>query len=392
VAFPPPWTAGQGLERFKTADDRPSTVYKVTSSSPYELELGLDYGDDRPWNAVFEVERVEPHRIVRMFWSRAIPDDIVIRPAVADDSAALNDLEVRAPMRLGQTTLVYDRGDDFLGFARLMGDNICFVAERQGELLGLACGALHPVRIGGNEYSVMLLHHLRVPREHRKEGIFSALNSHVFGAFDGRSDGAYGYTALENAEGMRIGGPDTWSITVLRALLDCAQLAGPTVGRPASPDDVDLVIRTLNDGHGSEELYLPYTPDSFAARMARVPDLYNWDSLLIGDGAVVGVWPAGLGVTLDRGIGQTTTRRAVVLDHGFLPGREEEFETLLRSWCSRLLDLGHTELMVVVSESSPGYPVIARLAARMDPFSFRMAVPEPQGTKQRGLYVDAIYF
>jgi hypothetical protein len=48
--------------------------------------------------------------------------------------------------------------------------------------------------------------------------------------------------------------------------------------------------------------------------------------------------------------------------------------------------------MVVVSESSPAYAVISRLATRMDPFSFRMAVPEPPGTKQRGIYVDAIYF
>jgi hypothetical protein len=131
IAFPPPWTAEQGLERFKTADDRPSTVYKVTSSSPYELEVDLDYGDNRPWNAVFEVARVEPHRIVRMFWSRAIPDDIVIRPAAADDSAALNDLEVRAPMRLGPTTVTYDRGEDFLGFARLMGEPKACESEGQ---------------------------------------------------------------------------------------------------------------------------------------------------------------------------------------------------------------------------------------------------------------------
>src|SRR5205085_194497 len=125
----------------------------------------------------------------------------------AADGPSLNHLEVLAPMQLGETTVIYDRGEDFLGFGRLMGDNICFVAERDGQLLGLACGAAHQVRIGGQRYLVMLLHHLRVPVEHRKGGIFSTLNANVFGAFDDRSEGAYGYTALSNAEGMRIGGP-----------------------------------------------------------------------------------------------------------------------------------------------------------------------------------------
>ena len=82
----------------------------------------------------------------------------------------------------------------------------------------------------------------------------------------------------------------------------------------------------------------------------------------------------------------------MVLDHGFVPGAEDEFVALLRSWCGRLVELGHTEVTFITSQGSASYPLVAGLAAHIDPYSFRMAVPEPEGTIDRGLYVDAIYF
>ena len=393
MAFPDPWTPAEGLARFGEADARPGRIARVREASPHAVEALLDYGDDRPFDLTIEVDEAPPHPIVRVFWSRAIPEDIVIRPAEAPDGSALNDLEVRAPMQMGTMTLSYDRGPDFLGFGRLMGDNICFVAERDGQLLGLACGASHPVRIGGKIHTVMLLHHLRVPVEHRKGGIFSSLNAHVFGAYHGRTDGAYGYTALDNAEAMRIGGPGTWSVTVQRSVLECAALAGPAHGRPATPADAGAIADLLNEAHAAEEAYLPHTADSFTARMQRAPELYSWDHVLIGDGAVVGVWPAGMRVTTTSEDGsQRVSTRAVVLDHGFLPGAEGQLVALLRAWATRLLSLGHTEMTFITSEASPSAPVVTPLAAKVDPFAFRMAVPEPEGTAQRGVYVDAIYF
>lgn len=260
MVFTDTWTPADSLERFRQADARPYRVAGVKETSARAIEVLLDYGDDRPFNLTIEIEDHPPHRIDRVFWARAIPEDIVIRPAVDSDGAALNDLEVRAPMRMGDDTLLtYDRGPDFLGFGRLMGDNICFVAERDGQLLGVACGTSHPVRIGGRTYTVMLLHHLRVPVEHRKGGIFSSLNTHVFGAFHGRTDGAYGYTALDNAEAMRIGGPGTWSVTVYRAVLSCEALAGAPHGRDASPGDAGAIAAILNGAHDAEEAYLPHS-------------------------------------------------------------------------------------------------------------------------------------
>jgi hypothetical protein len=392
MALAAPWTPSDSLERFRSGDGRAFNVAKIVAHSATEIDVTFDYGDDKPFRLSVTVDEQEPYRIVRTWWARAMADDIVIRPAVAGDSEALNGLEVRAPMTLGAATkFVYDRGEDFLAFARLMEDNVCFVAERDGELLGIACGARHSVRIGGQRYTVMLLHHLRVPIEHRKGGIFSTLNGHVFGAYDGRTDGAYGYTSLENAEAMRIGGPGTWNAGVFRAVIDCAAVAGPQHGRNATPADAPTVVDILNRGHTHEEVYLPYSEASLTARLERAPDLYTWEHLRVGDGAVLGVWPAGLEVTIDDGTPVHTTR-AVALDHGFIDGAQDQFERLLRAYCGELLKLDHTELTFMTSEGSPNYPLICELAHRMDPFAFRMAVPEPPGTIQRGVYVDAVYF
>ena len=391
MAYPPPWEPANSLERFRQSDPRPFAVTTVKETAPHAIEMVFDYGDDRPFKVSIVVEEAPPHRIVWSWWGRAISDDIEIRQAEPSDASALNDLEVRAPMTLGTTTVVYDRGDDFLAFARLMEENVCFVAERDGELLGLACGAAHTVRVGGRQYRVMLLHHLRVPVEHRKSGIFSTLNGHVFATYDGRTDGAYGYTALENAEAMRIGGPGTWNAGVYRAVLDCRTLAGPTHGRRASPADAAEIVDILNRCHAAEEMYLPYTVETLTARLTRASDLYTWNDFAVGDGAVLGVWPAGLGVTVE-GDGRAETTRAVALDYGFVPGADDELERLVRSSAADLLTRGHTELMMLTSDASPNNRLLSTQAARMDAFAFRMAVPEPDGTVDRGLYVDPIYF
>jgi hypothetical protein len=139
-------------------------------------------------------------------------------------------------------------------------------------------------------------------------------------------------------------------------------------------------------------MYLPYTVDFLNARLERAPDLYSWEHVLIGDGAVVGVWPQDLRVTIEQNGESTESVRAVVLDQGFVERGEDEFERLLRSWCASLVELGHTELSLLTSRGSPGYEVVSRMASRLDAFRFRMAAPEPSDAEERGLYVDAIYF
>ena len=390
MSFGGGWTAEQGLDRFRGSEERPFRVAAVRESGD-QLSLTLDYGDDKPWVATFTVEHDPPHRIIDIAWVRSIPEEVVIREAVDDDGPALNDLESRAPMVLGDLVTTYDRGDDFLAFARLMENNHSWVAEADGRLLGFAAGCLHPARIGGRVYQVMLLHHVRVPKEARGGGIFSAINHRVFAAHPAQ-EGAYGHTAVANADGARLGGPGAWSFGFERAVLDITALAGDPFGRPATPADAGAIVEVLNTCHGDEEMFVPYTVETLTARLDRAPELYTWDNLLVAEGAVLGVWPAGLRVTVQQGDQVTTDVRAIVVDYGFVPGAEASFERLIGAAAGDLRRKGHTELMTLTSDGSPNNPLVRRLAKRLDPFLFRMSVAEPEGAAARGLYIDAVYF
>jgi hypothetical protein len=211
----------------------------------------------------------------------------------------------------------------------------------------------------------------------------------VFSAFDGPVEHAYGYRAIDNADAERIRGPGTWNARVFRAVIDCAVVRGGDHGRPVTPADAPAVIDILNRGHAGEELYVPSTTASLTARFERAADLSTWKHVRIGDGAVLGVWPADFDVVIDDGTPVRTTR-SVALDHGYVAGAEDEFEQLLRSYCRELLALGHDEVTIMTSEGARGYELIRRLAHRMDPFAFNIDVPEPPGTTERGL--DAVYF
>jgi hypothetical protein len=273
-----------------------------------------------------------------------------------------------------------------------MEKNVALVAEEDGRILALHCVALHPVVIGGKEYRAMLLHHSRIPREHQKRGLFSPLNIRGFRTYEESMDAPYAYVAVDNAAAGRLHGPDRWSFHALRAVLHCEGLAGPSVGRPATPADATRIVEILNTCHEGEEMYRPYTVELLTERLERAPELYSWSNVWLTDRAVAGVWPAGLRVVREEDGQRTETVRASVLDHGSLPGAEDELESLLRAWCGWLAERGTSELAIYTSEGSPNYGVCSALASQIDAYHFRMGVPEPEGAAQRGLYVDAVYF
>lgn len=384
------WKPEFSLERFRA--DEPPRVTKAEDLSAYECALHIIDAGEKPVRITFKVDEAPPHAIIDMWWVRDVGDSVVIREALESEGPILAELERRAPLRIGRASITYDRGDDFFAFARLMEETVNLVAEEHGEILALHCVALHPVIIGGKEHQAMLLHHTRIPKDHQKRGLFSPLNVRGFQTFEGRMDAPYGYVAVDNTTAGRLHGPDRWSFHALRGVLSCGSLAGSPIGRPAMPADAGRIVEILNDCHHGEEMYLPYTVDSFTARLERAPDLYSWNRVWMTEQAIVGVWPAGLKVIREEDGARSENVRASVLDHGFLPGAEDEFESLLRAWCGWLAEHGTSELALYTSEGSPNYRVVSSLASQIDVYYFRMGVPEPEGAAQRGLYVDAVYF
>jgi hypothetical protein len=191
--------------------------------------------------------------------------------------------------------------------------------------------------------------------------------------------------------------PGVWrGHAALRAYLDTAELAGADAGRQATPADTERIVEILNTCHGREEFYFPYTPASLTLRLSRDPSLYSWDRLLVGDGAVLGVWPAGreLRVITTRD-GQTTEwRPGYVLDYGFVPGAEAEFERLLRAACGKLASEGLDRLSIFTSEGSASYPVLRAMTDDFERLLITTSppIPEPEDITERGLYVDHVYF
>jgi hypothetical protein len=337
-----------------------------------------------------------PHRNTQLQIERRHAFELGFREATADDAAILADIERRCPIVMGDVSVHFDRGDDYMAATRLMEDCGIGLASVDGVPAAVSCGALHVVRIGGELKNLLTVSHLRVLPEHQRKGLWGEANK-ILAKYRGRSDGSNAYISVDNL-GMQHGfanTPNKWGQTIDRVSLDCAALAGPAAGRPATPADVDRIVARLNAFHDAEEMFVPYTAESFTARLQRAPDLYGWDRVWLTDRAVLGVWGHGnalRAVTITAGV-RSVSISGVVLDYAFEPGAEAEFESLIRAWCGRLIGEAIDSLLIYTSPASPGSDLIKSLARDVGGFfMWTPGIAIPEGAESRGLYVDAVYF
>ncbi|HLY80621.1 MAG TPA: hypothetical protein VKQ70_14670, partial [Caulobacteraceae bacterium] len=247
---------------------------------------------------------------------------------------------------------------------RLMEDCSIGLASVDGVPAAVSCGAEHVVRVGGVLKKMVTVSHLRVLPEHQRKGLWGAANK-VLEKYWGHVDGSNAYISVDNL-GMQHGfanTPNKWPQVVHRIPLDCAALAGPAAGRPATAADADEIAARLNACHDAEEMFVPYTAESLARRMSRAPDLYGWDRVWMSDRALVGAWAFGDALRMITEIGgeRTVSRSGVVLDYACAPGAEGELEALLRAWCGRLAGEGFDTLVIYSSPASPGAALLDRL-------------------------------
>ena len=369
-------------------------TYEATAVNA--LEASVVAVKDRRWKLTLAVEPDPPHRIAALQWERITDFDLLVREAMPADAAILADVERRCPIVVGDTRLWFDRGDDYFAGVRLMEDPTVGLAFVDGEPAAVTCGARHTVRIGGEARSIVTVSHLRVLPEHQRKGLWGAANR-VLNKYWPEVAGSNAFIAVDNA-GMQHGfrhTPDKWPTTLLVAQLATARLAGPTFGRPATPADAAAIVDRLNAFHGCEEMFVPYTGETLAARLARALDLYSWEQVWLADGAVVGVWPAGRArrAVTERGGEQSVSKPGVVLDYAFAPGAEAAFEALVRAWCGWLNAKGMNRLTLLTSPASPGVDRVRVLAADLEAFNhWTPGVPPPPDAAGKGLYIDPIYF
>jgi hypothetical protein len=251
------------------------------------------------------------------------------------------------------------------------------------------------VRVGGQDYRIHAFAHLRILPEHQKKGLWGAINRVVDEKYP-EGYGSTAYTSADNAAMLRgFARAPRFSQHQIRAQLLCAPLAGPPVGRAATSRDAARIVEILNATHARDEMYLPYTVESFTARVERSPRDYSWEQVRMTDGAVVGVWPAGDTVRfiIESKGDRVESRRGLALDWGFVAGAEDEFQGLLRAQCEWLCGRGIDRLSIFTSEASAGYDRVCALANELERFVvIAFGLPEPPGAATRGLYVDPIYF
>ncbi len=370
-------------------------IASVEEVSDFHVTVVQTLGEKR-FRLSMEVEAKEPHRITVLTRERILDVDVVSREATLADAAVLADIERRCPIVLSDgVTMTIERGDDYFAFTRLMDDFLVALGFVDGKPAGVNVAALHTVRVGGRDYRIQAFAHLRILPEHQKKGLWGAINR-VFDEKYPEEFGSTAYPSVDNAAMLRgFAGAPRWSQHQIRAQLLCAPLAGPQIGRPATPRDASRIVEILNATHERDEMYLPYTVESFTARVERSPRDYSWDRVRMTDRAVVGVWPAGDTVRfiIESKGNRVESRRGLALDWGFLPGAEDEFEGLLRAQCRWLNERGLDRLSVFTSEASAGYERVRALASELERYVvISFGIPEPPGAATRGLYVDPIYF
>jgi len=396
--FRPERTAEALRETLRNDAERMGEVTEqaVESSSDLALTLVVRAGKDRKWALKVAVSPEPPHPMTTFDIERRHDFALGFREAGPEDALVLADLESRCPIVMGETSIHFERGERYYDPMRLMEDASIGLASVDGVPAAVSCGAEHVARIGGALKKMVTVSHLRVLPEHQRKGLWGAANK-VLDKYWDHVDGSQAYISVDNLA-MQHGftnTPNKWPQIVQRVLLDCAALAGPPAGRPASADDADLIARRLNAFHGDEELFVPYTAQSLAARIERAPDLYGWDKVRLTDKALVAVWPAGNAMRLvtETGGARSVSVSAVTLDYAFEPAGEAAFEGLLRGWCGELAPAGMDTLAIFTSPGSRGTELLGRLARTVEGyFMWTPGIEVPEGAATRGLYTDAVYF
>ena len=373
-------------------------VYDLTVVEDYRLGAVLTNPRGQLFSFGVAVRKRPPHHVSGVQLVPVLPGGVRIRHARVDDAATLRTVSQRSPLRLSDRTVTIDPGDDYFAAMRLMAAPVHqYVAVDDDDCpIGIHCGVSYPIRINGKDGRAFLIFNARLLPEHEGSGIWrrliGALSSHY-------QTGTVNFGNLvfihpENDRSLKAVTGALWPTKPARAVLDCRAVgdAPPVAARQASAADAPGIVDVLNAHHLNEELYRPYTTETFSERLARDPALYEWADVRMTDRAVLGVWSSGEIRTTRLADGTTTeSRRAVALDYGYLPGAEGEFRALVADACRRLAADGVTHLGLFTSPPSKSYELLMTMASSMEPYVVG-GLREFPNASAHGVYIDAVHF
>ena len=258
-----------------------------------------------------------------------------VREATAADALILADIERRCPIVMGDTSVWFDRGADYMtgpadgGLHHWPG-----VGGRRpggGQLRRRARGAR---RRGAEEDDTVS--HLRVLPEHQRKGLWGAANrcwrstgtTSTAPTPTSRSTTSACSTAsrTRRTSGRRSCSASSWTAPPWPVRRPAGRRRRPTLAR--SP--------RLNAFHGPRRCS-SRTRRRASPAAGRAPDLYGWDRVWLTEARWSG---SGQPANALRSITETNGQRTVSARRRprlrLRPGAETELEALLRAWCAGL--------------------------------------------------------
>ena len=371
------------------------TGVTLEADEPLAVVAVVSTAKDRRWVLKVDVEPEPPHAASRFEIERRHDFQLGFREATAADAAILADIERRCPIVMGETSVHFDRGDDYMAATRLMEDCSIGLASVDGVPAAVSCGAEHVVRVGGALKKMVTVSHLRVLPEHQRKGLWGAANKVLTstGTMSTAPTPTSRWTtsACSTASRIRRTSGRRWC-TGSRWIAQPWPVRRRDAGDPRRRG---RDRRAAERFHDAEELFVPYTAESFTGRMDRAPDLYDWDRVWLTEAPWSAPGRSAMRCARSPKSGgvRTVSRSGVVLDYAFEPGAEDELEALLRAWCGQSRGRGLRHPGDLHSPASPGAVLLERLGRDTERFfMWTPGIEVPEGAQNRGLYVDAIYF
>jgi hypothetical protein len=197
---------------------------------------------------------------------------VTVRPATEEDGPLFAEIERKAPIVVGETSKVYDRGaDDYFKGERLMGSADMRVLERDGEPIGVVGNVIHDLRLNGRVLKASYGDRIRVSKEAQGSGALAAMSWASFRA-SAPSDGAYGFVAAENTAMLQVFPPQLIApVRPQRVILSAVDQPVDRIGRRATAADAERIVGLLNDTRSDGSASFPTPPTDSRSGCPELP-------------------------------------------------------------------------------------------------------------------------
>jgi hypothetical protein len=272
-----------------------------------------------------------------------------VRLMESKDLQTVEDMNQVVRIQVNEGTCSIDRKGTTKAYLNLLEDNLVAVIEDvRGVVISVGVAAYAAVKVDGKHYFLQHTNHFRTHHDHVGYKLMRAIMSKVCAPKYEKIDGTL-FVINSGNEYMLSRAPSVRATSGLRAVFDCAEIASQPKGQPAIPKDGDDVVVLLNSTHEDLELYLPYSANTLNARLQRYPEAYSRRNLKRTENAVLGTWLSG-----------------------------------------EALAQGISHLALFTSEHSLAFPMISSLANHLELYRVNCSIPEPERTKERGIYIDLV--